>query len=71
MRRKKSIASCFAIGALLCTLTSSGIPVYAASANALTVAEAGKASLTEVQDIRNASEQNIREIAHAAPLLVQ
>lgn len=66
MRRKKSIASCFAIGALLCTLTSSGIPVYAASANALTVAEAGKASLTEVQDIRNASEQNIREIVKAA-----
>lgn len=66
MRRKKSIASCFAIGALLCTLTSSGIPVYAASANALTVAEAGKASLAEVQDIRNASEQNTREIVKAA-----
>ncbi|QNM04298.1 SH3 domain-containing protein [Qiania dongpingensis] len=69
LTKKKSIVSCFVIGALLCTLTSPGDRGSTAAKEALTVAaaEVSQDSGNGKQDIRNTSkEEHTREIVKTA-----
>lgn len=70
LTRKKSIASCFIIGALLCTLISCGRPDSASAGDAMAMGSASEGppgAEGEIQDIRKTSlEENTREIVKAA-----